>query len=114
MTLFASVYLDEDVNPLIATLLIAHGFSAQAARDLDTLAATDDAQIATAVRLQACFLTHNRVDFEKIHAQFVETGRTHYGTVIAQGRRPHEVTDRLMRVLNNFTADEIMGLLLYV
>lgn len=114
MTLFASVYLDEDVNPLIATLLVAHGLRAQTARDPGTLAATDEAQIVTACRLQSCFLTHNRVDFEQIHARYVEAGQTHFGIVIAQRRRPHEVTDRLLSLLNTLTADEIMGLLLYV
>ena len=114
MNLFASVYLDEDVNPLIAMLLGAHGFSATTARAIGTLSTADEAQLKTACRLQSCFLTHNRVDFEQIHTQYVESGRTHFGIVIAQRRRPHEVTDRLLHLLNTLTADEIKGLLFYV
>ncbi len=31
------------------------------------------------------FLTHNRVDFERLHREWLEAGRSHAGIVIAGG-----------------------------
>jgi len=48
-SLFISLYLDEDVNVLVADLLKARGFDAITARDAGTLNATDAEQFTYAV-----------------------------------------------------------------
>lgn len=47
--LFISLYLDEDMNVLVAELLQARGFDAISARDAEQLRATDAEQLAYAV-----------------------------------------------------------------
>ncbi|MGH2412514.1 MAG: DUF5615 family PIN-like protein [Microcystaceae cyanobacterium] len=49
-SLFICVYLDEDVNVLVADLLKAKGFDAVTARDVGQLKASDAEQLAYAVR----------------------------------------------------------------
>lgn len=49
-SLFIRLYLDEDVNVLVADLLKARGFDALTARDAGQLQASDEDQLAYAVR----------------------------------------------------------------
>ena len=63
MNLFIELYLDEDVDVLIADLLKAHGFVARTTRDLGQLGNTDAEQFAYAVSQNNAVLTHNRIDF---------------------------------------------------
>jgi hypothetical protein len=41
MTIFAQVYIDEDVDVLVGTLLLARGFDATTAREQQMLGETD-------------------------------------------------------------------------
>ena len=61
--LFIDIYLDEDVDVLIADLLRARGFVAMTTRDTGNLGVSDSHQLNYAVSGQKALLTHNRVDF---------------------------------------------------
>jgi hypothetical protein len=54
------------------------------------------------------------VDFERLARQFVEQGRTHYGIILATRRPPHQLTNRLLRLLDSITADELKNQTFYV
>ena len=71
MTIFARVYVDEDVDILVATLLLARGLEATTARDQGMLGKPDPEQLAFAASLERCILTHNRLDFEKLHTNYL-------------------------------------------
>jgi predicted nuclease of predicted toxin-antitoxin system len=58
----AELYLDEDVDVLVADLLRARGFVATTTRDAGKLQASDTEQMACAVSRQETLLTHNRAD----------------------------------------------------
>ena len=62
--IFIEVYLDEDVDVLVADLLRARGFVAITTREAGNLHANDADQLAFAVAQQKTLLTHNRADFE--------------------------------------------------
>lgn len=64
MSLFFRLYLDEDVDVLVADLLRARGFSAQTTQEADQIGATDRDQFRYAINKGRTLLTHNRVDFE--------------------------------------------------
>lgn len=114
MKLFAEVYLDEDVSVLIATLLRARGFDVVTARDEGMLAQDDPDQLAHAVSLGRCIVTHNRVHFERLHGEYLATGQKHHGIIIASRRSPYEVARRLAVLLNTLAADELENQLLYI
>lgn len=114
MPLFASLYLDEDVDVLVATLLRAKGFTVLTTVEAGRRTASDPDQLAHAVRLQHAILTHNRRDFEVLARRYLAEGRGHYGIIIA-GRRPvQEVVRRLLIILDQFTADELRDQLLRI
>ncbi len=61
---FIELYVDEDVDVLVAELLRAHGFHAVTARDVVQLGRTDAEQMEYAATRKLAVLTHNRTDFE--------------------------------------------------
>lgn len=65
-SIFICLYLDEDVNVLVADLLQARGFDVITARDAGQLHATDAEQLAFVVNQARTLVTHNRTDFEEL------------------------------------------------
>jgi len=112
--LFIELYLDEDVDVLVADLLRARGFVATTTRDAGNRQAADAAQLACAVGRQEALLTHNRADFEALARTCLATGQSHYGIIIATRHPPHEIVRRLLLILNQVTADEMQDQLRYV
>jgi predicted nuclease of predicted toxin-antitoxin system len=112
--LFIELYLDEDVDILIAQLLRARGFVAATTLEAGNLQATDDQQLAYAAAHGMAFLTHNRADFEALHQAYVASGREHAGLIIAVRRSPYDVARRLLLILNQVTADEMHNQIRYI
>ena len=112
--LFIELYLDEDVNVLVASLLQGRGFVAVTTRDEGQLQNSDAQQLAYAVNQQKTILTHNRADFENLAQIYAETGQTHYGIILAVRHPPYELVRRLMRILNHVTADEMENRVRYI
>lgn len=113
-SLFISLYLDEDVNVLIAELLQAKGFDAITARDAGQLRATDAEQLTYAVGEARTLVTHNRTDFEELVRAYFDAGQRHHGVIFAVRRSPQEVARRLVAILNHVTADEMQNQVRYI
>ena len=97
--LFIELYLDEDVDVLLADLLKARGFDVLTTLAAQRLGATDAEQLAFATSVQRTLLTHNRVHFEQlIEAHFV-AGLSHPGVIIAVRRDVYELTRRVLIIL---------------
>jgi predicted nuclease of predicted toxin-antitoxin system len=64
MKIFASLYTDEDIANLVATLLKTRGLDVLTTLDAGMTGYSDDRQLAYAVSEERCLLTHNRVDFD--------------------------------------------------
>ena len=105
--LFIELYIDEDVDVLVADLLHARGCDALTTRDARRLHATDEDQLMFAAGEQRALLTHNRADFEALHQVYRESGRHHAGILIAVRHPAYEIVRRLLLILNAVTADEI-------
>lgn len=113
--LFIRLYFDEDVSVFVGELLRAHGFDVLTTRETQQLGNSDAAQLQYAVEHQRAILTHNRVDFEQLHAEALEAQRTHTGILVANRRASDfELARRIMTLLNRFTADEVVNQLLYL
>ncbi|MGC1305768.1 MAG: DUF5615 family PIN-like protein [Phormidesmis sp.] len=113
-SLFIRLYLDEDVNVLVADLLNARGFDALSVRDAGQLQASDAEQLIYAVNHQRALVTHNRSDFEKLIQTYFDTEQKHYGVILAVRRSPQEIAQRLLAILNQVTADEIENQVRYI
>lgn len=95
-----SIYTDEDVDVLIKPLLHAKGFSVLTALDEGMLGKSDEAQLKHARKFGCTFLTHNRCDFEKLYAKFLEEGKEHCGILVATRRNVYELARRVARLLD--------------
>ena len=109
----AALYCDEDVSVVLAAMLRARGFPIATARDSGQLGRSDEQQLAFAAEANSVLLTHNRVDFERLHGRWLESERHHAGIIIARRRLPRELTARLGRLLSRLTAEDFANQLFY-
>jgi predicted nuclease of predicted toxin-antitoxin system len=112
--LFIGLYLDEDVDVLLADLVRARGFRATTTQEAGHVGRTDAEQLAFATDQGKTILTHNRVDFEALARRYFEDKKTHSGIIIAVRRHPKELARRVLILLNSLTADEIENQIRYI
>ena len=112
--LFIDLYLDEDVDVLVADLIRARGFGAMTTQEAEQIGKTDAEQLAFAASCQKTLLTHNRVHFEALARQYLEEKKTHSGIIIAVRRKPQDLSRRLLALLNSSTADEMENQIRYI
>ena len=111
--LFIDLYLDEDVDVLVAELLRARGFVALT-QEAGRLGSTDEQQLLYAISERQALLTHNRTDFERLATASYAAARKHYGIIIATRHDAHELVRRLLLVLNRTTSDEMEDSVRYI
>lgn len=112
--LFIELYLDEDVDILVADLVRARGFGVLTTHEAGQLHADDVGQLAYATSHNRTLLTHNRADFEALHQTCLMTGQHHEGIIIVVRHSPYEILRRLLLILNQITADEMRDQLRYI
>jgi hypothetical protein len=105
--LFIELYVDEDVDVLIAQLLRVRGFIVVTTQGAGQLRNSEAEQLAYAVSQHKTLLTHNRVDFEALTQTYVAAGQPHDGIILAVRRPPREIARRLRRILNAVTASAL-------
>ena len=113
-SLYIHLYFDEDVSVGIVENLRTRGFDVLSARDADALGKSDDEQMLYAVSEHRAVVTHNRVDFEKQHAKFLESGMSHHGVIIAKRRKDAEIVNKLLALLDEVSAEEMKNQLRYI
>jgi acetolactate synthase regulatory subunit len=115
LSIYISLYFDEDISNEIVENLRQRGFDVLCARDTQRLSLADDAQLAFAVAQERAIVTHNRHDFEKLHKHYLENKLPHWGIIIAKRRRDSTIVVRkLLALLDSFTAEEFREQLQYV
>ena len=112
--LFIDLYLDEDVNVLIADLVRARGFQVTTTQAAGLKGTTDANQLAFATSQKKAILTHNRVHFEALAQRYFEEKKTHSGIIIAVRRPPKELSRRILILLDSVTADEVENQIRYI
>lgn len=112
--LFIELYLDEDVDVLLAELVRARGFSVTTTVEAGQLGNTDAEQLAYAVSRELVLLTHNRVHFEILAREYFTEGRTHFGILLASRHSPYEILRRLLLLLDQVNADEMRDQVRYI
>ncbi len=106
------LYLDENVNVLLAALLRARNIEVATALESNMLGKSDEAQLEFATQHRSTIVTHNRVDFESLFRGYAEGGKQHSGIIILMRRNVDEMSKRLSRfALSN---DSIQDQLWYV
>ncbi len=111
---FPSLYLDEDVSVVLGAILCARGFKLLTARDASQLGRTDLEQLTVASAASRVLFTHNRVDFEQLHNQWVEIGKNHAGIIVARRRLPAELATRIGRLLTLLALNDFPGQIFHI
>jgi Domain of unknown function (DUF5615) len=97
------VYLDEDVDVLLAPLLVAHGIDCLTTVAAGNLGRRDEEQLAFAAQESRVIITHNRTDFENLAIAWWGLQRQHGGIVMAIRRAsPYELLRHVLPVLRLF------------
>ena len=106
------IYLDENVNILLASLLRARNVHIVTALESTMLGKSDHEQLEFATQHHSAIVTHNRVDFENIFQQYVEEGKKFSGIVILRRRNVY----RMAQLLSKFelSHENIDNLIWYV
>jgi predicted nuclease of predicted toxin-antitoxin system len=112
--LYGRLYLDQDVPVQLAGMLRAQGVDVLTTLEVGALGQDDPDQLATAVAADRAIVTHNRLDFERLHAKYLREGQSHPGIIIAAQRRHLGVTrERIVDLLNRFDRDQLQNGLFY-
>ena len=111
--MFAALYTDEDISALVATLLKSRGLDITTVPEQANLGKTDREQLEFATSLCRCILTHNRVDFERLHLQYIDENKQHCGIIIVPQKNPYEIARRIGILVSALTVEEINNQLLY-
>ena len=113
-SLFIELYLDEDVDVLVADLVQARGFVVVTTRDAGNLGASDLDQLSYAAEQHKTLLTHNRNHFGMMSREYRAAGQNHGGIIIAVRHPPYELLRRLLRILNQVTFNEMQDQVRYI
>ena len=105
------LYLDEDVRPLIAEILLARNYDVVSAVQRKRYGLSDHQQLEFAVREKRTFLTHNIRDFVKLHPAFSER---HYGIILSNQDSLNIILKRLLGFLSKETSESVKGKLFWL
>ena len=94
------VFLDENVNVLLASLLNQAGFDAMTtvASGRANTGASDEEQLEFATSLGRALLTHNVRDFAPMAQVWASSGRNHAGIILCEIRSPRDLYQRMLRL----------------
>ena len=108
------VYLDQDVDVLLADLLMAHGLDSVTALAGGHLGWSDEAHLQFAAHERRVLVTHNRVDFENLAVLWWARHNYHAGIVLAIRRADtYQLARHVLPVLALFDQDGWRSQVLY-
>lgn len=110
--LFLRLYFVRHIMARLAVDLRGRGYDIQTTEEAGMDTAPDEDQLAFATAEGRAILTYNIRDFAPLHEHWQSIGRPHAGIVVSQqkGRRQYgPLLQRMLRLLNHFSADEMIG-----
>jgi len=108
------LYLDEDVDVLLAKLFALRGFDCAFAAEQGHLGWMDAQHLEWATATRRIVITHNRVDFEALARQLWSQSKHHAGIVLAVRRaNTHELMRRVLPVLAHYDQVDWQNVVMY-
>ncbi len=110
--LFVRLYFDRHVINRLAVDLRGRGYDVLTTEEAKKDTAADEDQLAFATAEKRAILTFNIRDFAPLHEAWQAAERLHAGIIVSQqlGSREYGVLlQRMLRLLNHFTAEELIG-----
>lgn len=112
--LFIHLYLDEDVHESLLPALRQQGYDALNVRQANRRGLSDAEQLAYAAEQGQTLFSFNAADYIALHLDYLQTGRSHAGILVAQQMPIGETLRRLLYFLNSMTQDEVCNQLYWL
>jgi len=109
-----ALYLDEDVDPLLAQVLRDRGFDCISAREARNLDRSDREQLAFASSQGRAILTFNVRDFVRLAAESTASGRRHSGIVVSDHLSFRELLRRVLVLLHHHAQPDLTDTLFWL
>ena len=116
-SLFIRLYLDRHIMTRLADDLAERGFDCLTTQQAGNDTAADEEQLAFATAQSRAILTFNIRDFAPLHEQWQAAGRPHAGIIVSRqlgSRNYGALLARTLRLLNQYTADEMVNNLVHL
>jgi len=103
------LYLDEDVHKKIATALRLKGYDVLSAHEVGKHGISDIQQLEFAISEKRAIFTFNAGDFNRLHKEYLEKGKKHFGILLSKQIPFGETVKRLTKFLFEHKAEEIIN-----
>jgi predicted nuclease of predicted toxin-antitoxin system len=108
------LYLDEDVDPLLARVLTDRGFDVLTTQDAGRIASSDADQLTFAAREGRAVVTHNAAHFATLARMYARSGMEHHGIVISDQVPFKELLARTLRLLDRHPTESLRNHLIWL
>jgi len=108
------LYLDEDVDPLLAIILVDRGYDVQTTEGAGMRSASDEEQLEWAVGQGRAVITHNVRHFVALAKNYANSGRAHCGIIVSDQIPLRELLRRVLRLLDRYAAAELHNQLIWL
>ncbi|MDQ3219755.1 MAG: DUF5615 family PIN-like protein [Pyrinomonadaceae bacterium] len=112
--LYIELYLDDNVDVLVAKILRARGFSVLTVDEAGRKGLLDSDQLKFAVEGSLAIVSMDRVDFEVLAKEYFYSGQKHFGIFLVADNPPPVIAQRLNDFLDFNTADETVNQIIYL
>ena len=106
-------YLDEDISPKVAKILIKEQIDVVSTHDVNMNQASDMAQLEYAASAGSAIVTRNRNDFIRLTVQFFNDLRPHLGVLIVPYSIPGDNFRLLAEALRKYASQHPSGMAPY-
>ncbi|MFY4730811.1 DUF5615 family PIN-like protein [Nitrospira sp. BLG_2] len=109
-----TLYLDEDVDPLLAKVLRDRGFDCVSTKEANNRAASDAAQLRFATEQGRVILTFNVGDFVTLAHEWSKTGQPHAGIIVSDHLPFRELLRRILLLLQRHGQHDLTNTVLWL
>ncbi len=108
------LYLDEDVDPLLARVLQDRGVDCRSTRESNNLGRSDSDQLTFAAIQGRAILTFNVKDFVQLSREYAVAGKHHNGIIVSAHIPFRELLRHTLVLLLRHAQDDLTDKLLWL
>jgi uncharacterized protein with PIN domain len=108
------LYLDEDVHKKIAFSLRLKGYDVVSAHEVQNQSLPDYQQLQYAISEQRAIFTFNVADFDRLHREYTQKGKEHFGIILSKQISFSKTLQRLTQFLSTDFSKDIRNNLFWL
>jgi uncharacterized protein with PIN domain len=108
------LYLDEDVHKKAATALRLKGYDVISSHEVQKQSLPDYRQLEYAISQQRAIFTFNAGDFDRLHREYIEGGKNHFGILLSKQIHIGETIARLTKFLFEHSSEKIKNNIFWI